>query len=87
MKDPHSIIKNPLIVEKAVRLMEAENKLTFLVALDANKRDIKEAVETIFKVKVEKVNTTITGKAIKKAFVKISLDTPAQEIVSGMGLS
>ena len=43
MKDPYSIIKNPVSTEKAVRLMESENKLLFAVNKEANKRQIKEA--------------------------------------------
>ena len=58
--DPYKIIKHALSTEKAVRLMESENKLTFIVNLKANKEEIKQAVEKMFNVKVEKVNTEVT---------------------------
>ncbi len=62
MKDPRDILKRPLITEKSTSLLE-DNKYTFLVEPGANKVEIKHAVESIFKVKVEKVNTmNIKGK-------------------------
>lgn len=56
MKDPYDILKKPLITEKSTSLLQ-DNKYTFKVNPDANKTEIKQAVESIFKVKVEKVNT------------------------------
>ncbi|MDR1511299.1 MAG: 50S ribosomal protein L23 [Endomicrobium sp.] len=79
------IIKRPVVTEKATVLKEkCRNKYTFVVDRDANKFQIKEAVETLFKVKVENVHTANyigksrrMGKNIgyrsdwKKAIVKI----------------
>lgn len=56
MKDPRDIIVRPVITEKATRLLE-ENKYTFVVAREANKIEIKRALEEIFAVKVKAVNT------------------------------
>lgn len=56
MRAPQDVIIAPLITEKTTNLM-AENKYTFIVAPDANKIEIKQAVEKLFNVKVEKVNT------------------------------
>ena len=54
--NPHDIVVSPIITEKS--LMDAqEKKYTFKVAKDANKYQIKDAVEAIFDVKVAKVNT------------------------------
>ena len=47
------VIKYPLATEKSIRLMEAENKLIFVVDAKATRPDIKKAVEDVFKVKVE----------------------------------
>jgi len=66
MKNVHSIIKKPLFTEKGARLKEAENKVLVEVARDANKLDIKKAIEEIFKVKVEKVATVNTEGKWKK---------------------
>jgi large subunit ribosomal protein L23 len=54
---PHDIIRSPLISEKSVYAQGNLNQYTFVVNPKANKVQIKEAVETIFKVKVERVNT------------------------------
>ena len=78
-------IKYPVSTEKGIKLMEKENKLIFVVENNATKKEIKESVESMFKVKVESVNTFITqGK--KRAYVKISKDTPAINIATQMGL-
>ncbi len=84
--DPYKILKNPLSTEKAVRLMESENKLLFVVDKDASKKDIKEAMEKMFKVKVVKVNTLITSKGIKRAYIKLANETPAIDVATELGL-
>ncbi|MFO7152537.1 MAG: 50S ribosomal protein L23 [Bacillota bacterium] len=61
-KDPHDIIIRPWITEKSMAMKE-QRKYTFVVHPDANKTEIKNAVEAIFGVKVEKVNTmNVRGK-------------------------
>ncbi|MBI5598509.1 MAG: 50S ribosomal protein L23 [Deltaproteobacteria bacterium] len=63
MKDIYSIIKSPVITEKATMLMAAANRVAFWVDPAANKQDIKTAVEKIFSVKVVGVNThRVPGK-------------------------
>ena len=84
--DAYKVIKYPLSTEKTIRLMEAENKLIFVVDRQATKNDIKKAIEGMFKVKVTKVNTFIDHKGIKKAYVKLGFDTPAIDIATQMGL-
>ena len=66
MTDPYSIIKHPLSTEKSIRLMESENKLLFVVSKKATKKEIKEAIEEAYKVKVVKVNTLITQEGKQK---------------------
>jgi large subunit ribosomal protein L23 len=55
MKDPRDIIKRPVITERSTDLM-TEKKYTFEVDVNANKTQVKDAIEKIFDVKVEKVN-------------------------------
>lgn len=62
----YDLIKRPVITEKATMTSEAGG-VVFEVAIDANKPQIKEAVETLFNVKVKAVNTTIT-KGKRKRF-------------------
>lgn len=62
MKNPRDILKKPVVTEKSTSLLQ-DNKYTFVVDPKANKVEIKQAVESIFKVKVEKVNTMrVKGK-------------------------
>ena len=84
--DPYKVIKYPLSTEKSIRLMESENKLIFVVDNKADKKDIKKAIESLFKAKVRKVNTfnSIDGK--KRAYVKFSDETPAIDIATQLGL-
>ena len=59
----YDVIKRPMVTEKAVGKKEAEQTLCFEVVPDANKTQIKAAVEQLFKVKVEDVRTvSMTGK-------------------------
>lgn len=58
MKDYRDIILKPIVTEKSMNLL-ADNKYTFLVDKKANKTEIKSAIESIFKVKVESVSTMI----------------------------
>ena len=55
MKGPRDVIQAPLISEKGSLLTEAANQVLFKVRPDANKIEVKKAVESLFKVKVEKV--------------------------------
>ena len=56
IRDPRDILLAPVVSEKSYGLLD-ENKYTFLVAPEANKTEIKIAVETVFKVRVTNVNT------------------------------
>ena len=59
----YDIIKKPLITEKTTVEKDAKNVVSFVVHRDANKIEIKESVEKLFKVKVEAVKTaTVAGK-------------------------
>tara|TARA_Y100000310_G_scaffold345610_1_gene467281 strand:- start:3071 stop:3334 length:264 start_codon:yes stop_codon:yes gene_type:complete len=86
MKDPFQVIKYPLTTEKNVRLMQEENKLVFITDRKAKKPEIKKAIEHIFKVKVEKINTLILPSGKKKAYIKLAMDTPAIDVATELGL-
>ncbi|MBI4496162.1 MAG: 50S ribosomal protein L23 [Deltaproteobacteria bacterium] len=57
MREAHQIIKRPLITEKSTRQKEEANQIAFVVDGRANKVEIRQAVEKLFKVKVLRVNT------------------------------
>ena len=56
MKDPYTIILRPVITEKSTWLKEVNREICFEVAPHANKIEIKEAIEQLFKIKVESVH-------------------------------
>lgn len=59
LQDVYTIIKRPIVTEKSTLATERQNAYTFLVDMRANKIEIKQAVEKIFKVKVDAVRTQI----------------------------
>jgi len=81
-----NIIVRALVTEKTIRMAERDNKVAFIVNRNANKTQIKEAVEKIFNVKVEKVNTLILPNGEKKAYVKLKKDYKATDVLSKLGL-
>ena len=85
MKDPYEVILHPYVTERALFMMDRENKLQFIVRKDATKDEIKRAIEEIFEVKVESVNTMIT-KHGKKAIVKLKPEYSAEEVGMRIGI-
>ena len=97
MKSPYEIIKRPIITEKSMSLLD-ENKYTFEVDKNANKPEIKAAIEQIFDgVKVQKVRTmNYEGKKLrtrhgigkradwKKAVVTLTADSAEIEYFEGL---
>tara|TARA_Y100000310_G_scaffold340387_1_gene435950 strand:+ start:5186 stop:5446 length:261 start_codon:yes stop_codon:yes gene_type:complete len=83
----YDIIRHPVATEKAVKLMEEENKMLLIVDLKSTKKEIKDAVEKAFNVKVKAVNTTVTPKGKKKAYVSLSSETPAIDVATELGLT
>ena len=81
----HSIILRPYITEKTFNLIERENKLTFIVADSASKKDVNEAIKTMYESDVKEVNIfrTIQGK---KAIVRFIKDDEARQLATKLGL-
>jgi large subunit ribosomal protein L23 len=86
----YDVVKKPIVTEKGVAKKDAERTLCFEVAVDANKTEIRNAVETLFKVKVAEVRTTTTAGKLrrrgkfsgyrpdwKKAYIKLK---PGQKV-------
>ena len=80
------IIHHPLVTEKAMNLMDFENKLQFVVRDTATKPEIAEAIEAQFGVSVVDVNTQMTMNGTKKATVTLSGDDDAGEVASRIGV-
>ncbi|MCX6775454.1 MAG: 50S ribosomal protein L23 [Candidatus Micrarchaeota archaeon] len=76
------VVIHPVATEKAIALIEKENKMVFIVEKDATKKEIAEDVEKSYNVKVEKVNVTITPQGRKKAYVKLQKGYSADELAA-----
>jgi len=80
------IIDYPLVTEKAMNAMDFDNKLQFIVHIDATKDEVRDEVEAAYDVTVEGVNTMVTMKGTKKAIVTLSDEDDAQDIASRIGV-
>ncbi len=83
--DPYSIIFHPYVTEKTMNFMDKNNALEFVVKRNADKKQIKEAVEQLFEVKVKEVNTRIT-KHGKHAIVVFMPEFKAEDIGMRIGI-
>ena len=86
VKSIQEVIKYPLVSEDAVTLIEAENKITFIVDADASKNDIRRAVEELYEVRVDRVNSVVTPEGRKKAYVKLTSDHKASDLAVRLGI-
>lgn len=87
MADFWELVAHPVTSEKAVRLIESENKLIFkLKSIKTTQAEVKKAFETEFKVKTEKVNTLIDRSGSKKAIIKLKPEFPAGDIGVKLGI-
>jgi large subunit ribosomal protein L23 len=84
--DSQDIILYPIMTEISSRIIESENKLVFIVNIKANKKDVKRAMEELYQVKVKDVNTAITRKGEKKAFIRLFPEYKATDIAIKLGI-
>ncbi|MEM2948356.1 MAG: 50S ribosomal protein L23 [Candidatus Anstonellales archaeon] len=80
------IILDVLRTEKSVSLTEFQHTIPFVVSLSANKNEIKNAIEEMFKVKVEKVRTHIR-KGKKIAYVQFAPEVNMEELATQLKLA
>jgi large subunit ribosomal protein L23 len=66
MRDPRQVVLRPMVTEKATTAKDERNQVTFQVAPDANKVEVRQAVEAIFKVKVTGVRTQVVFGKMKR---------------------
>merc|ERR1719495_1443753 len=84
--DQYSTIKYPLTTESAMKKIEENNTLVFIVALKANKFQIKTAVKKLYDIDVSKVNTLIRPDGQKKAYVRLAPDYDALDVANKIGI-
>jgi large subunit ribosomal protein L23 len=97
MEALYNVVRRPLITEKGMAVKESEGTLVFEVAVDATKTQVKQAVETLFKVKVQAVRTAnFVGKERrrgrfvghrsdwKKAYVRLKAGEKMPEYINSL---
>lgn len=81
-----TVILFPLSTEKSMRLIESENKLVFVVDRRASRQQIKSALESLYNLKIKKINVLINREGKKQAFVKLSDDSSALDVATDLGI-
>ena len=84
--DHYAIIKIPVATESAIKTIEDNNTLVFIVDKKASKPMIKRAVKALYNINAKKVNTLITSKGTKKAYVALGSEHDALDIANKIGI-
>merc|ERR1719393_350971 len=84
--DQYGVLKYPLTTESAMKKIEDNNTLVFIVDTRANKRQITEAVRKMYEIKTAKVNTLIRPDGLKKAYVRLTTDYDALDVANKIGI-
>ena len=84
--DKYAVIKYPLISESAMKKIEDNNTLVFIVSVKANKRQIKQAIKNMYDIECAKVNTLIRPDGAKKAYVRLTQDYDALDVANRIGV-
>ncbi|KAI9677644.1 MAG: 60S ribosomal protein L25 [Caeruleum heppii] len=80
--DEHKVIVHPLNTESAMKKIEENNTLVFIVDVKANKRQIREALRKLYDVECVKINTLIRPDGSKKAYARLTPDVDALDIAA-----
>ncbi|KAJ2709194.1 60S ribosomal protein L25 [Coemansia spiralis] len=83
--DQYSILRQPLNTETAMKKIEDNNTLVFLVDVRANKRHIKDAVKKLYDVDAAKINTLVRPDGVKKAYIRLPADVDALDVANKIG--
>uniref|UniRef100_A0A0A0KS61 50S ribosomal protein L23, chloroplastic n=4 Tax=Benincaseae TaxID=1003877 RepID=A0A0A0KS61_CUCSA len=84
--DQYQILKYPLTTESAMKKIEDNNTLVFIVDIRANKKNIKDAVKKMYDIQTKKVNTLIRPDGTKKAYVRLTPDYDALDVANKIGI-
>jgi large subunit ribosomal protein L23Ae len=84
--DHYAVLKCPLTTESAMKKIEDNNTLVFLVDARAGKRDIKAAVKRMYEIEAARVNTLVRPDGVKKAYVRLTPDYDALDVANKIGI-
>ncbi|XP_059956453.1 large ribosomal subunit protein uL23-like [Mesoplodon densirostris] len=85
--DHYAIIKFPLTTESAMKKIEDNNTVVFIVDVKANKHQIKQAAKKLYDIDLAKANTLIRPDGEKKEYVQLAPDYDALDVANKMGSS
>ncbi len=85
LEDAQKVVIRPYVTERTFDQIERENKICFIVADKATKRQVASAVEALYEVQVRGVNTARTVRG-KKAFVRLAPENSATDLATKLGL-
>lgn len=77
----YNVVRRPIVTEKSTSMQAMRNQFTFEVASSANKVEVKKAIETLFSVKVVKVNMVSVGGKQKRTFGRPGTTKPWKKAV------
>jgi large subunit ribosomal protein L23 len=83
---PDEVILYPLMTEKAIDLVERENKFIFVVDRRASKTDVAKAIAELYEVEVDEVRTLITRRGEKRAYVRLNPKYNASDLAIKLGI-
>mmetsp|Transcript_47526 Transcript_47526/g.114090 ORF Transcript_47526/g.114090 Transcript_47526/m.114090 type:complete len:140 (+) Transcript_47526:37-456(+) len=84
--DKYRILKYPLTTESAMKKIEDNNTLVFIVDARSTKKQIKDAVKRMYDIQTEKINTLIRPDGAKKAYVRLTADYDALDVANKIGI-
>ncbi|MBI4162771.1 MAG: 50S ribosomal protein L23 [Candidatus Aenigmarchaeota archaeon] len=84
--DPYIVLRHVVMTEKAVRMVELQNKLVFVVDKKFGKDEIKQAAAAAFNAEIMKVNTVIDQRGRKKAYIRFAKPGQAGDIAVRLGI-
>merc|ERR1711890_60663 len=84
--DRYQILKYPLTTESAMKKIEENNTLVFIVDVRASKGQIKEAIKKMYDIDTQKINTLVRPDGQKKAYVRLTQDYDALDVANKIGI-
>ena len=84
--DQFQVLKHPLTTESAMKKIEENNTLVFIVDVRADKAKIRRAVKEMYDIQCKKINTLVRPTGDKKAFVKLAADHDALDVANKIGI-
>jgi large subunit ribosomal protein L23Ae len=84
--DQYRVLRYPLTTETAMKKIEDDNTLVFIVDLFSNKYQIKDAFKKLYDINTAHINTLVRPDGLKKAFIRLPADVEAMDVASKIGI-